>query len=188
MQSVAQSVTQSVTQQQEQQIPYAQIPRAGCLELHGSDSAVEWNRQGLSPTWYPWPHPPPTPLGFVLGATVALWFSDAGWCVGTCTSINHARQGIPAAYFAKVTFHDSAVTFAVLPDGDIPDYHMKHIVVFFHPLSPPPAASHAGLQGEAEAPGSESGSDYCGSAFDSDSSSDSDSAARLSQQSLKRKR
>jgi hypothetical protein len=135
-------------------------------------------------------------MGFVLGATVALWFADAGWCVGTCTSINNARQGIPAAYFAKVTFHDSAVTFAVLPDGDIPDYHMKHIVVFFHPLSPPPAASHAdptghaGLQGEAEAPGCESGSDYTGSAFDSDSdsSSDSDSAARRSQQSLKRKR
>ena len=131
-------------------------------------------------------------MGFVLGATVALWFSDAGWCVGTCTSIKNARQGIPAAYFAKVTFHDSAVTFAVLPDGDIPDYHMKHIVVFFHPLSPPPAASHADPtgHGEAEAPGCESGSDYTGSAFDSDSdsSSDSGSAARRSQQSLKRKR
>lgn len=176
--------------QQEQQIQYAGIPRAGCLELHGNDAAMEWNKQpGLSPTWYPWPHPPSTPMGFVLGATVALWFADAGWCVGTCTSIKHARQGIPAAYFAKVTFYDSAVTFAVLPDGDIPDYHMKHIVVFFHPLSPPPAASradgtgHTGLQGEAEAAGS--GSEYAGSAFDSDTSSDSDGGSAAG---LKRKR
>lgn len=168
--------------QQEQQIQYAGIPRAGCLELHGSDAAVEWNKQpGLSPTWYPWPHPPSTPMGFVLGATVALWFSDAGWCVGTCTSIKNARQGIPAAYFAKVTFYDSAVTFAVLPDGDIPDYHMKHIVVFFHPLSPPPAASHADCT-DAEAAGS--GSEYAGSAFDTDTGSDSDGGLP----SLKRKR
>jgi hypothetical protein len=128
----------------------------------------------------------------VLGANVALWFADAGWCVGTCTSIKHARQGIPPAYFAKVTFYDSTVIFAVLPDGDIPDYHMKHIVVFFHPLSPPPAASHAdntghtGLQGEAEALGSGSDDNYTGSAFDTDSDDSDDSDGRL--QGLKRKR